>query len=267
MPTVGTRQKSNSADPRETINEVLKNLHGSLKWFWQLVMGFAMMQAISMVSITLLENPGENSWVPTALFIVAFVPTFIRFYFGDARYLDMHYIENRRRRPVEKFFPEVNVRISAMRWWIDVVLLLAHGIIFVLLARLLGTNTLLFFCFYVGLLLINVFYLLWTRRLAPSGRPRRRLRDVPRTDGPVWWIVNNTSHSILMTALIIWSYIQPVPLESLFWPVSLVQIDGPSLQYFFLLCLCATNSIVDFVITRDWYFPSLDTALDLELRS
>jgi hypothetical protein len=258
---------SKLSDSRETINEVLKNIHGSLKWFWQLIMGFAMAQAVGMVSVTLLENPRSHQWVPTILFVVAFVPTFIRFYFGHARHLDIHYIEDRRWRPEERFFPEVRACISPLRWWIDVVRLLTHGIIFVLLARLLGSNTFLFFCFYVGLLVINVAYLPWTHALTKSRRPRRRLREIPRTDGPVWWIINNTSHAIVMTALISWCYAYPVSLTSLFWPLSLASTNGLTLQYTLLLLLCATNSIVDLYVTHNWYFPSLDRALDLEVRS
>jgi hypothetical protein len=264
---LGAQGTSKLSDPRETINEVLKNIHGSLKWFWQLIMGFAMVQAVGMVSVTLLENSKSHQWAPATLFVVAFVPTFIRFYFGHARHLDMHYIENRRWRPEEKFFPEVGARISPLRWWIDVVRLFTHGIIFVLLARLLGGNTFLFFCFYVGLLVINVVFLPWTHALTKSGRLKRRLREIPRADGPAWWIINNTSHAIVMTALIGWCYAYPVSLTSSFWPLSLAGTNGLTLQYTLLLLLCATNSIVDLYVTHEWYFPSLDRALDLELRS
>lgn len=224
-------------------SEVFKDLYGSLKWFWQLLMSLSMARALDNVHSTVLEDPTQRSWLAVSLFLLAFLPTFVRHYFGDVRYLGRHYIE----RPRAKIGPRVD--ITERRFWIDVSLLFFHGILFVLMARSLHQARL-FFILFAALLLMDVVYLRWTREDG-SARGETHLRDRLLSSGPAWWTVNNLVHFVIMVPLIAWSFGDSP---------SVGFLRGFPLPLTLLAVACVTNSVADLAVTHGWYFPNGRTA-------
>ncbi len=123
-------------DPRTTNIEVLRNIHGSLKWFWQLIMGFALINAISggYQTVFPLNRSVHRNFTPLVLGSLVFLPLFLRFYFGDVRYLDERYLEHRRWQPLDRYFADLSSKLSRLRFWLDVLLLFMHGLFFMVMA-------------------------------------------------------------------------------------------------------------------------------------
>ena len=237
-------------DPRETLNEVLRNIHGSLKWYWQVVMGLSMVKAVDNFYVFLFEGkppPSTRDIAEFSSLFVAFLLIFIRFYFGDSRYLDEHYIEYRRWRPIPEYLEDIPRKISKQRTYLDVVMLMIIAILFVFMAKSLSHPTI-FFATYFTLLVNNIIWLSFTIYLNSNQRPTNIVKQ-ERYDAPRIWIINNFIHSLLML-----SFLLPV-----------LSINH-SVQRISLLILCVTNSIVDFMLTSSYYFPKLDASHAQRLR-
>ena len=78
---------------KQLLDSVLANTHESLKWSWQVVMGFALYTAVQ-ETYTAFTGPApmppDELGLCLAIAVLAFLPTFIRFFYGDNRYLDLH---------------------------------------------------------------------------------------------------------------------------------------------------------------------------------
>jgi hypothetical protein len=239
-------------DPRKTLNQVLKNIHGSLKWYWHVVMGLAMVHAIEKLYDSIFSRDCSTGFNASLSFIFVFVPMFIRFYFGDSRYLDEHYIEHRKWRPINEYMEDINVKISKLRFLLDIVLLMVIGILFVFMALSIA-DTRIFFSITCGLLLFNIIWLTATSMLNSKQRITEIIKQ-KRYDAPHTWIVNNSMHVLCMVAVLLL-----VPQTAVFF--------GTNIQQLVFLCLCISNSIFDVKLTRDFYLPKLDASLDQRLRS
>jgi hypothetical protein len=242
-----------SDDPRETLNEVLRNLHGSLKWYWQVVMGLAMVKAVDTLYSILFDEIGTEKMVATLIFSCAFLPTFIRFFFGDSRYLDEHYIELRKWRPIDEYLAETPKKISKGRIVLDIGSLLIIGLLFVFMARSLS-HPAIFFASYWALLLFNIVWLTITLRLAVDQVQTKSVLQ-ERYRAPRLWIKNNLWHMILMGPCLFVMLRTP---DSLSWKTLSME--------FLLIALCVSNSTFDFGRTGYYYFPSLDKEHDQKLR-
>ena len=139
---------------RLLLENLLKNTHESLKWAWQIVMGFSMVVAVhscyvpflvvlDKLGIVSLESyAGQTPTVQTSmmslvLFFVVFMPTFVRFFYGDNRYLDLHYLELTHlanTKGAEEYLSELT-QFSGRRRMTDILLLMTHGMIFIFLGN------------------------------------------------------------------------------------------------------------------------------------
>ena len=240
--------RKGALDPRETLNEVLKNLHGSLKWYWQVVMGLAMVKAVdTLYGLLFVSREGEP--LVLLLFTFAFLPTFIRFYFGDSRYLDAHYIEHRKWRPVAEYLVDTQKKISTVRMLLDITLLMVIGIAFVFMALSLSRPDI-FYSTYLALLLFDVLWLVGAQRLDKNQRKTPIVVAEQDKNAPRFWVRNNLIRAI------------PFMMPCLFWYFSYppVQIDllRMSVQQVILIALCITNSYFDIQFVKGYYFPKLD---------
>jgi len=92
----------------DLVRAVLSNLHDSLKWLWLIVMGLSLVNAIEIYAKLLNPSDATNLFdlmkmfiaEPTIVFI-SFILIFIRFYFGDSRFLDLSYRETHYSRGLE----------------------------------------------------------------------------------------------------------------------------------------------------------------------
>jgi len=242
-------------DPRDTLNEVLRNIHGSLKWYWQVVMGLSMVKAVDNLYVIWFEGKPPPSLIEKASFsslFVAFLLIFIRFYFGDSRYLDEHYIEYRKWRPIPEYLEDIPHKISKQRTSLDVLMLMIIAILFVFMAKSLS-HPRIFFVTYFALLVLNICWLCCTMYLNSNQRPTNIVKQ-ERYDAPKIWIINNFINSFLM-----------LPFLNIA-PSLAILTTNQSVQHIVLLILCVTNSIFDFMLTLSYYFPRLDASHDQRLR-
>jgi hypothetical protein len=252
-----------SHDPRETLNEVLKNIHGSLKWYWQVVMGLSMVKAVDSFYVFLFDgNPPSIIAIVSflSLFIV-FLLVFIRFYFGDSRYLDEHYIEYRKWRPIEEYLEDIPVKISKKRTSLDIGMLMVFGILFVFMAKSLSHSKI-FFVTYFILLVFNIIWLQITIDLNVK-QQKTQIVQQERYYAPKIWIKNNFVHALLMLPFI---WLKFNAIASFIVPVFKASIELGELSTIVLLALCAMNSLIDFKLTSSYYFPDLNKDHDKRLR-
>jgi hypothetical protein len=252
-----------SNDPRETLNEVLKNIHGSLKWYWQVVMGLSMVKAVDSLYVFLFEG-NRPSIIAIGSFLslfIVFLLVFIRFYFGDSRYLDEHYIEYRKWRPIEEYFKDIPVKISKKRTSLDIAMLMIFGILFVFMAKSLSHSKI-FFATYFILLVFNIMWLQITIDLNIKQR-KTLIVQQERYDAPKIWVKNNFVHALLMLPFL-WLKFSAV--TSFIIPIFKVSVQIGEFSTLALLALCAMNSVIDFKLTSSYYFPNLDKDYDKRLR-
>ncbi len=250
---------ANQPDPRETLNEILKNIHGSLKWFWQVIMGLSMVKAVdSLYGYTFESHPAK--YFPLILFLGVFLPTFGRFYFGDSRHLDEHYIEYRRWRPIGIYLQELPKKVSRYRFFMDILLLMVIGIAFVFLAKSLS-NVAVFFAVYAALLFFDVIWLfLVTKRDTDQSNARSQGRNTM----PKCWMTNNLIHFAMIIVFLVWEcYTVKNTGDGSANPQEWL---GASLQQWLLVCVCVSNSVFDVAFTKEYYFPTLNASHDKTLR-
>ncbi len=230
------------AEERDIINEILKNIHGSLKWYWQVVMGLAMVKAIdTLYDSIFVKNTSPQLTFAIPLFILGFLPTFLRLYFGDSRYLDEHYIEYRKWRPVDEFFIDTPKKITAIRFTLDITLLMGIGILIVFMAKALSRPKV-FFAAYFALLVFDVVWISLTM-WANSNLTKDNITYQKRYKAPNIWIINNLIHAIFMFVLGLFG----------------VRFDKPLDTFVLILfvVICSSNSFFDILLTNDFYFPPL----------
>lgn len=176
---------------QDQVDKILAKTHDSLKWSWLVVMGYALYNATEQAYLVVVRTidgqagPGTGeAYISVMIFVFVFLPTFIRFFFGDNRYIDDQYSELRRdlrkwtRKDSTKPEHDILVRLSRSRKrrGLDSINLLAHGIIFALLSLAIGRPRL-FFVLYAALLLVNCLFLFLTIQL--NQMVTTKVRDYP----------------------------------------------------------------------------------------
>jgi hypothetical protein len=241
------------------VDSVLRNTHDSLKKSWQVVMGFSMIVAVQEVYAIMFDgsrwvDPTHDDWQAVTIAPLVFILTFIRFFLGDNRYLDLHYIELRQWGDKEEYLDDLKHTVSPTRCAIDVGLLLTHGIAFVFLAKSMGEPA----------RFIGVYVVLWAaivawlytmvsmnRRRKPlisrveSGLigARREETESPRRDRTLeYWIRNNLACLLAVAGL--------------YWIHSVSAMDRSSFQYICFGVVLA-NCLIDFWGTHQFYWPNL----------
>jgi len=93
-------QSNKTLTGTDLVRAILKNSHESLKWLWLIMMGESIVKAIEKYSSLLHPEDVDNLFklvniflTKNSLVLISFIFVFIRFYFGDSRFLDLSYEE------------------------------------------------------------------------------------------------------------------------------------------------------------------------------
>jgi len=189
------------------------------------------------------------------LFFLVFLPTFIRFFYGDNRYLDQHYLElillasygN------DGEFENELAAMHGRRRFFDILLLIFHGFVFVFMGNALK-NPELFILIYAFLMLTNLLWLRanvkWnqTKETVIEGEGIKLIRKEvyvypDRDRAPRFWIKNNLWHFLILGVLIYLHYNAHGIDRSLYLALS-------------IFC-CVSNSAFDLWKTWFFYFPNV----------
>jgi len=252
-------RKPDSLTGIDLISAILQNIHESLKWLFQLVMALAMVNAIRVYGDSLdtliIHNPYDFIIIffnINTIVFISFIIVFVRFYFGDARYLDLSYLET-------QYFYGLRDEIARFSGWkrfADIVLLLSHGICFFLMSSYMQSprNYLYFF---VLLLIVNITWLvlqlifkfgdLFTELIglkvekSTSYRKIRKevLMGYMENYKPLLiWVTNNAAFVIFLLLLFL--------------------ISNQNYALYIALGLTFANSLVDLFSAWKYYFPNLE---------
>lgn len=235
----------------DQLKTTLKNIHDSLKWSWQLVMGLSLISVTSTYA-EFLSNGGNRIEQHFMLFL--FLLTFFRFLIGNSRYLDERYVEfiyeledlNEDQR--RKYIQERTRKLSGVRRLFDYIMLTVTGILFILLGKSLISSDA-FIQFYLILLGANVVFLsvsvLWNTyievRTEQSGEKVSMffVFNAYRYEKfPVIWIVNN-----LLCLLMFFLLHSNIAAEY---------------EFTLFTAIFITNSLVDLYFAWEMYFPKLN---------
>lgn len=225
----------------DLVRVILKNIHESLKWPWQIVMALALIKAVEKYADTLdlssLTNPFDI--IPAffninTIVFTSFVFIFIRFFFGDSRHLDLSYEETQYLHGLEKELK----KYSGFKRLSDILLLLTHGILFYLMALHID-SIINYIALFILLLIFNIIWLFAQylySRASPYNIPELLIGNMDRYDPILYWAINNFFSVILISIFLFWSY---------------------KYAHIIALLLTIANSIIDFIITWKYYFPDL----------
>jgi hypothetical protein len=238
----------NDINGNEVVQAILGNIHTSLKWLWQIIMALALVKGVE-IYVSSLESKIINShfdsfvifWDINTLVFGSFIFIFLRFYFGDNRYLDLSYLETSYSRGLENELE----KFSGFKRFSDILLLLTHGIFFYFMSRFINnlSNYLFFFNF---LLIVNVIWLFIQVGYKTDYGKDLGKKDVligrMKTYKPIAiWIINNITTLFVMF---------------------LIFFSSSENKYLIGLAVCIINSIVDFIFTWKYYFPDLKPIYD-----
>ncbi|MBS4049719.1 MAG: hypothetical protein KGZ69_00755 [Methylomonas sp.] len=231
----------------EQLKTTLRNIHNSLKWLWQIVMGLSLAAAGKAYAESLVNL---QSGIELHFLLVLFVLTFFRYLIGNARYLDERYVEfiydidGMEEGPEkEKFIKERTSKLSGRRQLFDYAVLTVTGIMFLLLGNLVTnpnkfTNVYLFLYFInIAFLVISVVWNTYIEKNKDSLAMALVFKSYSYEKYPVIWIINNSAFLALYYLL----------LE--YFPINLA-------FYFFVIIFIA-NSLVDIYFVWEMYFPKL----------
>lgn len=227
------------------VRAILKNLHESLKWLWLIVMGLAIVNAIEVYSKFLDTDDIKKSVEIFTIFFnieslvfISFLFVFIRFYFGDNRFLDLSYQETQFERGLKS---EIN-KYSGIKRLMDILLLISHGVFFYLMSSQIG-DIQKFLYFFVILLISNVFWLL----IQLLGGINAQHPDIDP-------LIGNAKGS---KPMIIWI------INNLFFAILILQFIFSNIEYKFEISVFLTllNSLIDITTTWKFYFPPLNLIL------
>jgi len=232
----------------DLVRAILSNLHDSLKWLWLIVMGLSLVNAIEVYTKLLNPQKAETPWGLARMFIVeptlvfiSFVLVFIRFYFGDSRFLDLSYNETQYSRGLKVELDKYRGR----KRLVDIMLLLNHGIFFYFMSFYIGNTD--YYCyFFVILMVVNVFWLLIQVFAGINAKHQE----------PDPLIGNMKGHNVLLT----WS------VNNLIFVVIISNIIFSDIPQRTILCVgfIILNSVVDLCLTWKYYFPPLRELYDRE---
>jgi hypothetical protein len=200
-------------------NKRKENSVKSLINLYTVVMGLSLSLAISR-----LINPEkgiQSVTVYSGLLFIAFLATLIPFYHGALRHLDDAYIEND------------NLHIKNGALLIDFVLLLFHGIGFVILAALIALPNH-FAWALIGLFSVDVVWGVFTH-FGPSSQHKFSAESK--------WAIINCFFVLLAVA-----YLKSAN-------IYLEPIEDPSKIALLLAVTCVGRSLVDYLWAQDFYFP------------
>lgn len=243
---------------RAGIERVLRNIHESLKWTWQLIMGFALVCAVGEYFNAIKANTTMSiANQPHHLFFLLFILTFIRFLFGNDRYLDERYIEfmfkidDLEETQRDTYVEERTHKLSGKRRLYDIIMLISTGVIFVILGKSLGTDKDSFVNCYIALMIANICFLaisvVWNVFIEIGHRQTQKttiqiivsIYNYERY--PIIWIVNN-----LVCVFI-------------FLLSERLHMFDRYLVFASVFCL---NSIIDLCTTWKLYFPPIKISKD-----
>jgi hypothetical protein len=223
------------------IRAVLENLHDSLKWLWLIIMGLSLVNAVEVYARLLEPRNVENVsglvnmfFVEHTIVFISFILVFIRFYFGDSRFLDLSYKETQYSRGLKAELDKYGGRKRAL----DIMLLLNHGIFFYFMSFYIG-NPAYYSYFFVILMIVNVFWLLLQVIAGINAKypePDPLIGNMKGQRVLLTWIVNNLLFVIIISNVIF-----------------------SELSQRMLICIALTiaNSIADLCFTWKYYFPPL----------
>ena len=214
---------------------VLKNVHETYKLIYIIIMSFPLI--ISLDKFFLLVNSGtgienlkdfQQIQLSDALLFIVFIMLFFRFFLGDLRFLDSKYIELQ----YENFNPN---RHTPKNRIVDFISLLIHAVFFYLLSTTLF-NFPIFYKICIGVLFFNAFWLIICFYLIPKND--RKIKVIKNS---MVWAINNIVFGFFLVIFLIFS-------ENLTLKYSI--------YVFFILAFL--NSLVDFILTWDTYFPIME---------
>jgi hypothetical protein len=273
--------------------EILENTHDSLKWLWQVSMG----SALAISSYTAFEafiyisrgsaesekyflvqdyfDPKGVAIISILSYLFVFLPLFIRFFYGDNRYLDLHYIELRDLTKKDLFyFRDAGHRYSGASRFLDIALLMSHSIVFIFMGKSIVYPDL-FSSLVIVLMGANICWLLFviyrnrnnTKKyfITSNGSESLALNAVSNTqklygnvetrsicrsrDWVLWrWAMNNLAHLVLVVGILLLVYGGKISVEEY--------------MYAFIVIMLS-NSVLDFILTWEFYFPRLDELMKL----
>jgi hypothetical protein len=227
---------------------ILKNLHESLKWLWLIIMGLSLVHAIEVYAELLDLRDAENPLDVAMMFItehtlvfISFILIFIRFSFGNNRFIDLSYDEKQYRQglKVELY------KYSGRKRTFDIMLLLSQGIFFYFMSFHIG-NSAYYSYFFVIFMVVNVLWLIFQLKSkinAKDPKPDLLIGNMSGSQVLENWCINNFLFVVIMVCII-----------------------ASGLPYKVLICIGLTilNSVVDFCLTWRYYFPSLRDIYEFE---
>jgi hypothetical protein len=244
-------------------DQFLRNTHDTLKWLWLVMMTAALATSVKK-SYLYLENFAtdpltwfaRNEYQPLLFYALGFMPSFLRFFIGNSRYLDLSYLEFTflKEKPGAEFDSYLK-KYSWRKRLYDVIMLITLGIFFVFLGQSVSSP----------IAFMNCYFFLWAFNVVTLYFGIYFFTDKSNTDsdfglalvgynesnklwkclkGRHWaakiWIVNNALHMALF--------------------VVLLNIIGCSPQdnWIIYLGLILTNSAIDVNFTLTFYLPDAE---------
>ncbi|MBB5037873.1 hypothetical protein [Prosthecobacter dejongeii] len=227
---------------------IVERTYDSLKWPWLIIMSFSLTQAAK----TCFEASSKGSnfrefihfaTVPLSIFCIAYLPTFLRYFIGDSRYIDL--FAHDAKKAVSTARIDVLSRVFSRRRRVaDTLMLVSQGLMFVPLG-LSVANPHHFFWAYLILLALNIVWLWFVISCnSPTIREERGTLVIQHDSdkSPRRWLINNVIHLILLLFILLVGDGLNLPD---FWKIALP------------LVFCFSNSLVDILLTHEFYFPKV----------
>lgn len=230
----------------------LKHAHDAMRLIFAVVMAVALKKALD-VLFHAPEGAAAKTFsmftVPEVAVFIVFLVTMSRFFMGDMRHLDSAYLE-----PIVADMEREDVdyvQIRPLNRFFDFYLLLIHGIIFFYLATAIRSVTL-FFQLYTLLLVFNAGWLLLTTAMGATEvafvealRAWRSMgtRAFLASRAPeLRWGINNTVTGLVLAAVLVVDPTLPFP------------------PWVLLVGIALANSVADYFLTWEFYFPPFELA-------
>jgi hypothetical protein len=260
------------------LESLIRGTYDAFKYSFQILMMYSMVTAAQTCYPTLVEslsiipneffninhnqlnNQPKLNLTPSFLFIIVFVPTFVRFFIGDLRYLDLSYrdLTSVAKKTGPDSYREEILKFSGGKRFFDMLMLLTHGVLFIFLGKSLESISHCAFV-YSLLMLINVIWLSFSVTRAKkytynendlTGTESMLIQHKRKDWAPRFWIKNNLAFIVIII------------LVALFFKA--YHRDPNDLFYWIFVGLVVLNSLIDFRVTWFFYFPDYEEILDHE---